>query len=323
MNRVILVVLSGWVVALAADDPADSSQIPQALRRFEPLIGEWKGTTIPTANRLKGWRENHVWAWRFKAGHPVGVSVTFNQNKVLTAARIDPGDQANSYVLSGDDAEGKPVRLEGVADASGRAITFESMPNKKAGDASRLVLRILDTGNRYTLWFEQREPGATSWTRVYDTGLGRASEEIAAGDEDRKPKCIVTGGAASLSVTVEGRTFLVCCTGCRDEVMADPQKYIAKLEGKPGASAKPTETAIGKPPSAGDAKKPIVSAPEKPAEKLGARSKSAELFGQAHALDSSGKKAAAITFYRRIVREFPKEPEAAKASERLKVLGAQ
>jgi hypothetical protein len=34
-----------------------------------------------------------------------------------------------------------------------------------------------------------------------------------------------------LKVTVEGRDVFLCCEGCRDQLQADPAKYLAKLDG--------------------------------------------------------------------------------------------
>ncbi len=38
----------------------------------------------------------------------------------------------------------------------------------------------------------------------------------------------MTGGAATMTLTYEGKTFPICCTGCRDEFNESPEKYIKK-----------------------------------------------------------------------------------------------
>jgi Cu(I)/Ag(I) efflux system membrane fusion protein len=32
-----------------------------------------------------------------------------------------------------------------------------------------------------------------------------------------------------IKVDVDGRPVFICCEGCRDELLAEPSKYIAKL----------------------------------------------------------------------------------------------
>ena len=43
----------------------------------------------------------------------------------------------------------------------------------------------------------------------------------------KKAECIVTGGAASIAVSFQGKTYYVCCSGCRDAFNEDPAKIIA------------------------------------------------------------------------------------------------
>jgi YHS domain-containing protein len=50
-------------------------------------------------------------------------------------------------------------------------------------------------------------------------------ESLAGGT--KKPECIVSGGAATMPVSYKGTTYYVCCSGCRDEFLANPEKYIA------------------------------------------------------------------------------------------------
>jgi YHS domain-containing protein len=35
-----------------------------------------------------------------------------------------------------------------------------------------------------------------------------------------------------VKVVVKGRTVFLCCTGCKKKLMADPEKYLKKLDGK-------------------------------------------------------------------------------------------
>jgi YHS domain-containing protein len=35
----------------------------------------------------------------------------------------------------------------------------------------------------------------------------------------------VSGGAANIAVSYKGKTYYVCCTGCKDEFNANPEKY--------------------------------------------------------------------------------------------------
>jgi len=63
--------------------------------------------------------------------------------------------------------------------------------------------------------------------RVTDRDVTLDSGESIAGGT-KKPECIVTGGAASISVTINGKEYKVCCSGCADELRTNPDKYIKK-----------------------------------------------------------------------------------------------
>src|SRR5207253_1539433 len=102
---------------------------------------------------------------------------------------------------------------------------------------------------RYTLAIDRRPPGAPQFSRLIEVGLIREGEAFAAGGPAANlPRCILTGGAASMTVSYQGKSYPVCCTGCRDEFNDDPEKYI-RLAALKGTSAAP---AIKEPAPAGD-----------------------------------------------------------------------
>ena len=82
---------------------------------------------------------------------------------------------------------------------------------------------------RYTMAHDLKEPGSVQFTRLIEVGLTRDGESLAgAAVGSEPPKCIVTGGAATMTMSYQGRTFPICCTGCRDEFNENPEKYIKK-----------------------------------------------------------------------------------------------
>ena len=40
------------------------------------------------------------------------------------------------------------------------------------------------------------------------------------------------GGTGTSTVSFQGKTYYVCCSGCRDEFYATPAKYVAEFEKK-------------------------------------------------------------------------------------------
>ena len=95
----------------------------------------------------------------------------------------------------------------------------------------RLIIRPNANKIRYTLTLESQEVGAPQFKKQIEVGLTKAGESFAAGSGgENLPKCIMTGGAATMVVSYQGKTYPVCCTGCRDEFTENPAKYAKKAE---------------------------------------------------------------------------------------------
>ncbi len=82
---------------------------------------------------------------------------------------------------------------------------------------------------RYTMNEDIKEPGSIQFKHVIEIGLTREGESLASGaTSSERPKCIVTGGAASMTLVHGGKSYPICCTGCREEFNENPEKYIKK-----------------------------------------------------------------------------------------------
>jgi YHS domain-containing protein len=79
-------------------------------------------------------------------------------------------------------------------------------------------------------------------TTAADSDIEKGLAELSPEDRElaRKQKvCPVSGEPLGgmgkpYKVTVKGRTVFLCCSGCEEEIKADPDKYLAKI----GAVAK-------------------------------------------------------------------------------------
>ena len=53
-----------------------------------------------------------------------------------------------------------------------------------------------------------------------------AGDPCAPGRPQRE--CVVTGGLGTIEVSFEGKTYYVCCTGCRDYFNDNPKEVLAE-----------------------------------------------------------------------------------------------
>lgn len=237
--------VAGWgLVALgvgfgvAAAGPADAPPAPFA--PFEHMVGAWKGAATPTANRVKGWTESHAWAWKFDHGKPVAMTVEWQGDKALSKGQLSYDAAAKKYKLDGTDPAGKPVSYLGSLSADGKTLTLDRAATAKGEPKERIVIRPNANKIRYVVQVEQQEPGAPQYKKQVEVGLTKAGESFAAGSGgDNLPKCIMTGGASTMTVNYQGKTYPVCCTGCRDEFNDNPEKYARKAD--EAAKANPTK----------------------------------------------------------------------------------
>lgn len=310
----------------AAESEGHEPSVPPAFEPYAPLIGRWKGQAVPADNPLRGWRETHEWAYAFQGGEPVGLTLTIEGGKILKSARITFDEASQTYRLEGTDPEGSPVVYVGSRDEKTNALTLER--SGPAGD-DRLTIRPNANGIRSDFWFDRKEPGSPQFARLVRANLGKEGENFAGGAAVKGPECIVTGGAATITVSAGGSTFAVCCSGCRDEVLANPAKYARKLRAsltsprpadEPAPSPEPTDSPRPDRAETPPAPRPTPTTDEPAPSDPEARRKAASLLRLGQSLERQGKADGALTFYRRVVAEAPGTPEASTAAARIKAL---
>ncbi len=328
----------------AATPPGASPEVPETLAPFEHLIGAWKGQGIPAANRIRGWPERHQWAWAFEKGEPVALALEMEGNKIIGKGRLLFDSATKSYRFEGTDPAKQPVAFSGKLDDAKQVLVLDRQGKLPDGSAQKLTVRLNTNKIRYTIWDDQKAEGAPAFKRATEMLMGKEGESLGGGDAaDKGPKCIVTGGKATMTVSAGGKSFPVCCTGCRDEVEAYPDKYAKKLalrmaepakntakasasddgsfdallDGKEKTKAKPKTQAKKK--SAPAAAEDDAPESKKPAAKPS--DKAADLLERAQALEKSGKTDAAATYYRMIMKDHSGSTQAKTAKKRMEALG--
>ena len=62
--------------------------------------------------------------------------------------------------------------------------------------------------------------------------LGIISEGESLAAKEKKLECVVSGGLGKIRIDFKGTTYYVCCTGCRDAFLENPEKYIKEYEAR-------------------------------------------------------------------------------------------
>ena len=230
--------LSCWLALAMASVGADATPAPatakDALKAFNLVVGSWKGTgtqeAVRPAKEKTFWNETIAWEWQFK-GDDVWLKATIDKGKFYTQGELRYLVDKKAYQLIAKTAEGDSVTFAGTV-AIGKTketiLTLERTDDKTK-ETERLVFTLLHH-NRYLYRLETKAEGATTFVRKYQ--VGATKDGVAFADVPMGPECIVSGGRGSTTVSHNGKTYYVCCSGCRDAFKDEPEKYIKEFEAK-------------------------------------------------------------------------------------------
>ena len=210
--------------ATAGDEDNSSKEALQALNEY---IGLWKGAGGPDRTSApENWKENISWSWRFKGGD-AWLNIEFENGKYFTKGELRYLPEKKKYQLTLGDKKGNKQVFDGELKKG--YLNLDSV-DAKTGDTLRLTMNTAAEGVRFIYKVQKKAKGSTVYSRVYGVACNKEGESLAGGS---KPKeCVVTGGLGTIAVTYNGKTYYVCCTGCRDAFNEDPEKIIKEYEAR-------------------------------------------------------------------------------------------
>lgn len=204
---------------------ADQSKARKALQELQDFIGTWdlEGTQKDGAKTV-AWKEQVKWGWKFNKDGDAWISVTFaeGKGKHFTGGdlKYDVAKKQYALTLTPSAKGATPQTYTGVIAKGSLKVEYK---DEKTKDVQRLTMNTAAEGIRFVFKVEKQDGGKGLFGGVFAMNGNKEGESIAGGA--KKPECIVSGGAASMQVTYNGKTYYVCCSGCRDEFNANPKKY--------------------------------------------------------------------------------------------------
>jgi len=204
----------------AKPKPEDLPKVKKALSEVQEFIGAWDlERTEKVGAATKASKEKVSWSWKF-AKDDVYLTVAFDgKDKQFTGGSLRYDVAKKKYVLALTPTTDK---AEQVFEGDVKNGTLKVERKDMKGDVHRLTLTTLDDGIRFQVKYQKQEGGKGLAQDVFAMN-GKKEGVMLAGA--KKPECIVSGGAANIAVQYNGKTYYVCCTGCRDEFNANPKKY--------------------------------------------------------------------------------------------------
>jgi hypothetical protein len=173
------------------------------------------------------------WGWQFK-GKDAWIKIDFDKSKNFTMGEIRYLPEKDHYTLTLTNT--KKEKLTFVGTITTRDTTkILTVDRDDAKERQRLVFTFLHS-NRFLYKYEVKADGRPLYSTKWSVGATKDGESFAAGSG--KPECVVSGGTGTSTVSYMGKTYYVCCSGCRDEFNATPAKYVAEHEAKLKAKKK-------------------------------------------------------------------------------------
>lgn len=223
MQKLIFAGLSILLLAVSSDQSESAkAAAKKELAAFNSLIGEWRGVGQPRRGSSRGaWSEKAEWVWHF--GKDVtGIRYNVKNGKLMESGLLtyDPASKRYTMKVTVDEKHQRTLTGKLVDDK----LVLLSQPDD-AGKAYRLTVTKLNE-KRTLVLHEEQIPGLKTFKRVAEVGYTRAGVRLAR-EGGNLPVCIVTEGAGTIAVQHEGKTYYVCCSGCRQAFEDDPAGIIA------------------------------------------------------------------------------------------------
>lgn len=238
MSRLPACLFAAAVLAFVAADkdvlhPANQAA-KDRLAPLQSLVGGWKGVGQPQRGSTKNnWTEQAEWAWDFSGAEPA-LAAKITDGKYFTALSVTADKDGAFRLAARSSAANEPILFHGKPADEGRWIFTADKP--QADQPARITFRTVAAGDRLLVLYEKPGADAESWKRLAEVGATRIGSGFGQGGGGRE--CVVTGGLGTIAVTHEGKTYYVCCTGCRDLFNERPAEVLAEYKAKKDAEAK-------------------------------------------------------------------------------------
>jgi hypothetical protein len=234
-----LLLLTSLQLVLGDQPPADGKRLAaekEQLARIQQLVGNWRGVGQPQRGSTRdNWVERADWSWRFD-DKQVTLVATLPSGRFFRELRLMAAERDGQFrlVATSSDDDVQTVEYTGLLDEADRlTLSAQSPP---AGYPARMSFRFVAGGDRLLVLLESRSPTSDQFVRLAEVGYTRQGSGFGRGSQGRE--CVVTGGLGTIEVTHEGKTYYVCCTGCRDYFNDNPAEVLAEYAAREAKASK-------------------------------------------------------------------------------------
>jgi YHS domain-containing protein len=202
--------------------PTEPTKPTEAFRPLGSLIGSWKGTGKPDAKPKEFWTEKLAWAWAFGKKGEAWLELTVEKSASIATAKLTHDAKTEKFTLVVTAPDKSEKTYTGTLSTGKQKETLLVVERAEGDITEEFRITILHE-NRYLYQLSTKPKDASEYTRLWQVGCTKEGQPFATSTEN---ECIVSGGKGTIEVTHAGKTYFVCCSGCKAEFKSDPEKFI-------------------------------------------------------------------------------------------------
>lgn len=225
------------------DRSARRKQILAAMDPLQIVLGQWRGTTQKEVGDFKGLDEPR-WVWDFKSQRDQPALVMESvESPYFKTARLTFFPERDIYQLTTTGTDSKERIFEGNFSAPAERYQgdddrlhwkFKLELNQINGTSPRETWQVVfnqQDNNRYLMELSRLQ--GSRFLRFDTVATQRQGTSFAKSDDDYGERiCIISGGLGTMQVSYQGKSYWVCCTGCKAAFEDDPATWIAEFNAK-------------------------------------------------------------------------------------------
>jgi hypothetical protein len=224
----------------ASPKPHNINDVISALKPLQIVMGKWEGIL-----KNGGVGETHDWVWDLQTDKKYpALAVSAPDGNFFINARITYDPASSKYRMETVDKEKVVRKFEGgwevepaeVPADDGKSFyrTFKlkltEIRNEALSGRWEYVLSQQDN-NRYQLYASLARGTSPRFALRDVLASQRSGTSFAQADDDYGERtCIISQGLGTISVSYQGKSYYVCCTGCKAAFEDDPGMWIARFE---------------------------------------------------------------------------------------------
>ncbi len=219
--------------------PHNINDVIAALKPLQIVMGKWEGVFSKG-----GIGESHDWVWDLQTDKKYpALALSVPEGNYFTRARITFDPASEKYRMETVDTEKIVRQFEGGWEAEpadvpgddGKTLnrTFKLKLTELPGtneDRWEFVFSQQDN-NRYQMRASRARGTSPRFVLRNVLGSQRSGTSFAQASDDYGDRtCVISQGLGTISVSYQGKSYYVCCSGCKAAFEDDPEMWIARFE---------------------------------------------------------------------------------------------